>query len=46
MHDPSPGVVEAVGERFRMHPLAVEDAVHGHERAKLDVFGATRYSWC
>jgi magnesium transporter len=39
LHDPSPGVVEAVGEHFRLHPLAVEDAVHGHERAKLEVFG-------
>jgi magnesium transporter len=40
LHDPSPGVVEAVGEHFRLHPLAVEDAVHGHERAKLEVYGA------
>lgn len=39
LHDPSPSVVEAVGEHFRLHPLAVEDAVHGHERAKLEVFG-------
>jgi magnesium transporter len=39
LHDPSPGVVEAVGEHFRLHPLAVEDAVHGHERAKLELYG-------
>ena len=39
LHDPSPGVVETVGEHFRLHPLAVEDAVHGHERAKLEVYG-------
>ena len=39
LHDPSSGVVEAVGEHFRLHPLAVEDAVHGHERAKLEVYG-------
>ena len=39
LHDPSPGVVEAVGEHFELHPLAVEDAVHGHERAKLEVYG-------
>jgi magnesium transporter len=39
LHDPSAGVVEAVGEHFRLHPLAVEDAVHGHERAKLEVYG-------
>jgi magnesium transporter len=39
LHDPSPGVVEAVGEHFELHPLSVEDAVHGHERAKLEVYG-------
>jgi len=39
LHDPSPGIVEAVGEHFELHPLAVEDAVHGHERAKLEVYG-------
>jgi magnesium transporter len=39
LHDPSPGVVETVGDHFRLHPLAVEDAVHGHERAKLEVYG-------
>jgi magnesium transporter len=40
LHDPSSGVVEAVGEHFRLHPLAVEDAVHGHVRAKLELYGA------
>jgi magnesium transporter len=39
LHDPSPGVVEAVGEHFKLHPLAVEDAVHAHQRAKLEVYG-------
>jgi magnesium transporter len=39
LHDPSPGVLEAVGEHFELHPLAVEDAVHGHERAKLELYG-------
>ena len=39
LHDPSPGVVEAVGEHFELHPLAVEDAVHAHQRAKLEVHG-------
>jgi magnesium transporter len=39
LHDPSPGVVEAVGEHFELHPLAVEDAVHAHQRAKLEVYG-------
>ena len=39
LHDPSPGVVEAVGRHFELHPLAVEDAVHAHQRAKLEVHG-------
>jgi len=33
------GVVEAVGRHFELHPLAVEDAVHAHQRAKLELHG-------
>jgi magnesium transporter len=43
LHDPSPDVVEAVAEHFKLHPLAVEDAVHAHQRAKLEVFGDTLF---
>jgi magnesium transporter len=39
LHDPSPEVVEAVGRRFELHPLAVEDAVNAHQRPKLEVIG-------
>jgi len=39
LHDPSPEIVEKVAEHFELHPLAVEDAVHAHQRAKLDTFG-------
>jgi magnesium transporter len=39
LHDPSPAVVEAVGKHFELHPLAVEDAVHAHQRAKLELHG-------
>jgi magnesium transporter len=39
LHDPGPGVVEKVGEHFGLHPLAVEDAVHAHQRAKLEMYG-------
>jgi magnesium transporter len=39
LHDPSPGVVEAIGKHFELHPLAVEDAVNAHQRAKLEVYG-------
>ena len=44
LHDPSPAVVEAVGRHFELHPLAVEDAVHAHQRAKLEVFGDTLFA--
>ena len=43
LHDPSPEVVEAVGKRFELHPLAVEDAVHAHQRPKLEVIGDTLF---
>jgi magnesium transporter len=43
LHDPSPGVVEAVGKRFELHPLAVEDAVNAHQRPKLEVIGDTLF---
>jgi magnesium transporter len=39
LHDPAPAVVEAVGEHFDLNPLAVEDAVYAHQRAKLETFG-------
>lgn len=36
LHDPLPGAVELVGEYFDLHPLAVEDAIHAHQRPKLE----------
>ena len=30
--------VRALGERFGLHPLAVEDVVHNHQRAKVERF--------
>jgi magnesium transporter len=41
LHNPAAAVVEDVGRHFELHPLAVEDAVHAHQRAKLDVYGDT-----
>jgi magnesium transporter len=41
LHDPAPGAVQALGERFGIPPLAVEDAVHAHQRPKLDVTDET-----
>ena len=39
LHDPSPAVIETVADHFKLHPLAVEDAVHAHQRAKLETYG-------
>lgn len=39
VQDPSPEVVHAIAEHFGLHPLAVEDAVHAHQRPKLEVHG-------
>jgi len=36
LFDPDLGDLRAVAEEFRLHPLAVEDAVHDHQRPKLD----------
>lgn len=33
-------VVKRVGERFGMHPLALEDVLHLHQRAKVDRYAA------
>jgi len=43
LHDPSAEAVEAVGRHFELHPLAVEDAVHAHQRAKLEVYDGTLF---
>ena len=37
--DPSDEQIEALGELFRFHPLAVEDAREFHQRPKLDLYG-------
>jgi magnesium transporter len=39
LHEPSAEAVEAIGMHFNLHPLAVEDAVHAHQRPKLEVYG-------
>ncbi len=41
LHAPSAEELEAVAQKFDLHPLAVEDAVHAHQRPKLEVYGDT-----
>jgi len=36
LHDPDREDLTVLSEEFGLHPLAVEDAVHEHERTKLD----------
>jgi magnesium transporter len=36
LYDPDETDLRAVAEQFTLHPLAVEDAVHDHQRPKLD----------
>ena len=41
--EPSEDEFEAVINEFDLHPLAVEDAVHAHQRPKLDTYGETLF---
>lgn len=41
VHDPTAEAVEAVAAQFDLHPLAVEDAIHAHQRPKLEIHGDT-----
>ena len=43
LHDPSQEALEAVAHRFDLHPLAVEDAIHAHQRPKLERHGKTLF---
>lgn len=43
LDDPTPDELEKVGRDFNLHPLALEDAVHAHQRSKLERYGDTLY---
>jgi magnesium transporter len=36
LHEPTEAELSGIAERFDLHPLAVEDAVHAHQRPKLE----------
>src|SRR4051794_6748748 len=36
LHEPDAGELERLSEVFGLHPLAVEDAIHAHQRPKLE----------
>jgi magnesium transporter len=43
VHEPDPDEFDALAREFKLHPLAVEDAVSPHQRPKLDVYGDTLF---
>ncbi|WUH92002.1 magnesium/cobalt transporter CorA [Streptomyces sp. NBC_00433] len=43
LHEPGPEDLEEVADVFGLHPLAVEDAVHAHQRPKLEQYGDTLF---
>lgn len=42
--DPTDEELALMQEEFSLHPLAVEDARHGHQRPKLEEYGDTLFS--
>ncbi|MEX0700079.1 MAG: magnesium and cobalt transport protein CorA [Acidimicrobiia bacterium] len=41
LYEPSIDEFDAVAREFGLHELAVEDAIHAHQRPKIDVYGTT-----
>lgn len=39
VRDPEPHELEQLEEQFDLHPLAIEDAQHGHQRPKFEEYG-------
>jgi magnesium transporter len=39
LHEPTEAEFETIRREFDLHELAVEDAIHAHQRPKLEVFG-------
>ena len=37
--DPQPAEIDEMEQEFGLHPLAVEDARHGHQRPKIEEYG-------
>jgi magnesium transporter len=39
LYEPTEQEFDSLAREFKLHPLAVEDAIHAHQRPKLEVFG-------
>jgi magnesium transporter len=44
LRDPTAGELDLMQEEFGLHPLAVEDARHGHQRPKLEEYGDSLFA--
>ncbi len=38
LYEPTPEEFEKLSREYNLHPLAVEDAIHAHQRPKIDVY--------
>jgi magnesium transporter len=43
LHDPDAAELERLAEVFDLHPLAVEDAIHAHQRPKLERYDGVQF---
>jgi magnesium transporter len=43
LRDPDPKALEDMQAEFNLHPLAVEDARHGHQRPKIEEYGGSLF---
>lgn len=44
LHEPTEGEFAGIAREFGLHPLAVEDAVHAHQRPKLERYDDTLFT--
>ena len=46
LHEPTEEELTSVAREFELHELAVEDAVHAHQRPKLEWYGEVMFLSC
>lgn len=44
LKDPDPAELEEMRDEFDLHPLAVEDSRHGHQRPKIEEYGDSLFT--
>lgn len=44
LHQPSADEFQHIAAAFGLHPLAVEDAIHAHQRPKVEVYGESLFA--